>query len=337
MKNITMSDIAKKTGFSVNTVSHALNDKPDISQKTKDIIRKTAEKMGYIANTSAQTLRSGKSKCIAIIVGDISNPHFSILIKEMQTRLHAYGYAAILFNTDEDETLERIAITSALSKGVDGMLLCPAQKSKKNIEFLKTFDIPFILFGRRFEDIPTNFVICDDENGGYTAAEFLLNRNHKKLLFVNAPNYISSAKERLDGAVRAVKERNLPAEVLKCAVVSPTGAEKAIPEILNINSDCTGIICFSDLIAMQVCYFLKQKNKSVPRDVSVIGFDNIASKFKFPLMITSVTSSKTKMSITAVEYLMLLINSPKLNHLPNYQKILSTKIVERESTEFFNK
>ncbi|MFQ9800132.1 MAG: LacI family DNA-binding transcriptional regulator [Clostridia bacterium] len=85
MKNVTLADIANKTGFSVNTVSHALHDKKDISAKTKEQIQAVAKEMGYIRNSSASSLRSGKTKSIAIIVGDISNPHFSIMIKEMET------------------------------------------------------------------------------------------------------------------------------------------------------------------------------------------------------------------------------------------------------------
>lgn len=79
-KTVTLADIAKATGFSANTVSHALNNKPDISEKTKKLIKETAEKMGYIANSSASFLRSGKSKNITIIVPDITNPHFSVVI-----------------------------------------------------------------------------------------------------------------------------------------------------------------------------------------------------------------------------------------------------------------
>ena len=84
---VTLSDIAKKTGFSVNTVSHALKDKPDISEKTKKMIRETADALGYIVNSSASFLRSGVSKNIAVILGDISNPHFSIMVKEIEVLL----------------------------------------------------------------------------------------------------------------------------------------------------------------------------------------------------------------------------------------------------------
>ena len=137
MKRVTLADIAKKCGVSVNTVSHALKDKPDISKKTTERIKKTAEKMGYIQNASASFLRSGFSKSIAIIVGDISNPHFSIMIKEMEQAARTEGYTCFVLNTDENEDLEKEAIVAAISKNVDGIVICPTQKSTKNIEFIK--------------------------------------------------------------------------------------------------------------------------------------------------------------------------------------------------------
>ena len=110
MHNTRLADIAKRTGYSINTVSHALRNKPDVSEKTKSHILQVAQEMGYIENVAASYLRSGKSKSIAIIVGDISNPHFAIMTKEMEACLRTYGYSAFVLNTDEDEELEKRAI-----------------------------------------------------------------------------------------------------------------------------------------------------------------------------------------------------------------------------------
>ncbi len=329
MKKITLSDIAAKTGFSVNTISHALKNKPDISEATKEIIVKTANEMGYIQNSSASALRSGKSKSVAIIVGDISNPHFSIIVKEMESKLREYGYNAFVINTDENEELERAAIISAISKNVDGILICPVQKTTKNIDFLNSGSLPYVLFGRTFNSPYSSYVICDDKQGGFAAAEHLINLNHKNILFINASSYISSAKDRLCGILSAFEKYKIDKNLLKTEECYITGNFELVTEILNKHSDCTGIICFSDLIAMEVCHALKVLGKSVPDDISVIGFDNIASKYYFPLMLTSVTSSKTKMSIKSVDTLMDIIegNSDNIHH------ILNTHVVVRESTK----
>lgn len=328
MKNVTLADIARITGYSINTVSHALNNRSDISEKTKRYIAKTAEEIGYIANVNASALRSGKSKSVAIIVGDISNPHFSIMIKEIEERLCEYEYNAIIMNTDEDETKEFTAIKSAISKNVDGIIICPAQKSRANVDFLNKSGMPYILIGRHFDDKSTSYVVCDDVNGGFAAAEYFIKKGHKKILFLNAPLYISSAKERLKGIKKAFESYNCNMENLLYKEISTTENTESMLKILEKNRECTAIICFSDLVGMQVCNLLKRENKEIPHDISVMGFDNIASKFMFPLMLTSVTSSKTKMSISAVKGIMGLINGEN----SSYQVVLETKVVEREST-----
>ena len=329
MKSVTLSDIAKKTGYSINTVSHALLDKPDISEKTKEYIRATANEMGYIANTAAGALRSGKSKSVAIIVGDISNPHFAIMIKEMEARLRKYGYNAFILNTDEDEKTERSAIISAISKNVDGIIMCPVQKSQANIEFLNKNGVKYVLFGRRFEKSKSSYVICNDYNSGYLAAEHLISLGHRELLFINGPSYVSSARERLEGALAAAEKSGLESGAVKNMELRLNETNTAVQAVLESNPSRSGIICFSDIIALKVCFILKKMGKTVPDDFSVIGFDNIASRFFLPLMLTSATSSKTKMSVKAVDALMDIINNPTAEPL---SFVLPTKLIRRETT-----
>ncbi len=328
MKNITLADIAAKTGFSINTVSHALHNKPDISQKTKEYIIKTANEIGYIANSSASSLRSGKTKSIAIICGDISNPYFSIMIREMEITLKNYGYTSFIINTDENQSIEKNAIISAISRGADGIVLCPVQENKENIDFIKSKKMPYVLIGRRFDEA-SSYVVCDDENGGKLAAMHLFDEGRKKLLFLNGPSYISSASERLSGIKNAFKEADIPLKNLCTEEISIT-TEQTIEALLSKHSDCDAVICFSDLIAMQVCHCLKETGKNIPQDISVIGFDNIASNFYFSPMLSSVTSSKRKMASFAIEALMKMIETDDLTPI---NKVFKTKLILRETTK----
>ena len=120
---VTLKDIAAKTGYSVNTVSRALRDKDDIAVETREMIQRTAREMGHVSNTLAASLRLGYTNTIAVILGDISNPHFSIMMKEIEGYAWKAGYTSILFNTNENEELELAAIQSALNKNVDGIII----------------------------------------------------------------------------------------------------------------------------------------------------------------------------------------------------------------------
>src|SRR5690554_2646292 len=162
---VTLKTIAEATGYSINTVSRALKNKKDISKESRRYIQETAQSLGYVTNAVASALRSGKTGTIAVILGDISNPHFSIMVKEIEEAAHEHGYNIIVINTNEDVERERAAILSAMSKQVDGVILCPTQKSAKNLELMAD-TIPFVVIGRRFTDIETDYVIIDDCKAG---------------------------------------------------------------------------------------------------------------------------------------------------------------------------
>ena len=328
--NVTLKDIAQATGFSANTVSRALADKPDISQETKEIIRARASEMGYIANALASFLRSGVSRNIAIIVGDISNPHFSVMVKEMQTMLQRKGYNSIIFNTEEKAALERQAITTSLSQNVDGIILCPAPGGEANRQLLFSHKKPVVLIGRHYMDstegegMDASYVVCDDVHGGYAATRYLLERGHRRILFLNGPRGISSSVQRLEGYQKAMKEagEDCCRELVHSVPDTPEVAIRKMKDILANTTDYTAVLVFSDILAWQTVCILDRMGKSVPRDCSVVGFDNI--KYPYPVHLTSVSSSKTTMAKRCVEILL-----HELEGNPEKQKVvLETDVVE---------
>ena len=148
-----LTDIAAKTGYTVGTISKALQNREGISPKTRENIIRAAREVGYIANAQAGGLRSGSSKTVAIIVSDIANPLFASEIKQCVQALEASGYRAIVMDTEERSDREEQAIISALSKNVDGVLVCPTQKSKESIQLLQKNGMPFVLLGGRWQDL----------------------------------------------------------------------------------------------------------------------------------------------------------------------------------------
>ena len=203
MKKITLKDIAKELNVTVGTVSHALNGIDDISEETKKRVLKTAKKMGYISNSSAVALRSGKTNTIAMIVPDISNPHIAYQTKLIESKMKEHNYSVFILNTNEDEDIEYKAITTALSKQVDGILICPCQKSTTNIEFLQRVEIPFALVGRFYSELNTDYVCADDFKGGYLAGKFLVEKGRKNPVYFGAYKYIESSVNRFNGIKKA--------------------------------------------------------------------------------------------------------------------------------------
>ena len=115
-RRVKLTDLAEKTGFTVGTISKALQNKEGISQETRETILKAAKEIGYIANSQAGGLRSGSTKTVAIIISDITNPFFAIEIKTCISALEKYGYSAIVMDTDESAEREEQAVISAINK-----------------------------------------------------------------------------------------------------------------------------------------------------------------------------------------------------------------------------
>ena len=304
-QKITLKDIARATGFSVNTVSRALRGKDDISPKTREKIEQARREMGYITNSLASSLRRGYSDTIAVILGDISNPHFSIMMSDIELRARSFGYGAVLLTTNEDEELERNAIQAALNKNVDGIILCPCQKSDENIRYLQSVGVPFVLIGRRFDSVDTDYVICDDEQGGYLATKELIRSGHRRILMLQGAPYISSARERLAGYIRAHEEAGLPVDralVCEGSVMGEKG-NGHYEQIMSRELGFTAVFAFSDLIAWDFWRFLHSKGYTVPEDFSLVGFDHIQSRLYIPYELCSVCSHKKLMSVETVDVL----------------------------------
>lgn len=304
--NVTLRDIAAQTGFSVNTVSRALCGKPEIARKTRETILAAAQEMGHIRNMLASSLRSGVSKTIAVILGDVSNPHFAIMMSEIEHHARSKGYTSFLINTDEDEAHEFAAIQTALNQSVDGIIICPCQKSTRNVEYLQGRGVPFVLIGRRYASLDVPYVVCNDELGGYQAAQHLIKAGHREILLMGGPNYISSAAERRAGYLRALSQAGIPCrqELMAQVPVTANGCAETLEELKAQNIPFTAIFAFSDIIAWKCWSFLARAGLRVPQDVSIIGFDYIHSRLELPVQLTSISSKKRHMSTAAVDLLL---------------------------------
>lgn len=304
-RTVTLKDIAEKTGYSANTVSRALRGKDDISEATVEKIKQTAKEMGYINNTIASSLRLGYTNTIAVILGDISNPHFSIMTKEIENCARQYGYSSFLLNTNEDSENELRSIKTAINKNVDGIIICPVQENEENTKFLIDSGVPFIQIGRKSALPEVNYVICDDVMGGYQATDYLLKKGHERILFLNGPSYVSSAKDRQEGYCKAYQEHALTYDpaLIRQISVSESNVPEIMEQVMRENLQFTAIFGFSDSVAWEAWTWLHKHGKRVPEDYSLIGFDHIQSKMAIPFQLTTIGFYKTKMSVMAVECL----------------------------------
>ncbi len=320
---ITLKDIACATGFTVNTVSHALNDKPDISDSTKKLIRLKAEELGYVKNIIASSMRTGYTKTLAVIMSDISNPFFGIMVKLIENYARKFDYNTFIINTDEDSNLEMLAIYSALGKKVDGIILCPCQKNRESIDFLKQSGCPFVLLGRHFSDLDVDFVSSDDVTGAFLATEHLIKLGMKDILYLNGPPYISSAIERLAGYRSALKKYGLAYNSKLVRRVPTIGGRctSIFRKLVSEQIEYDAVFAFSDLVAMEAISNIPDKN------IPVIGYDNIMSDMRFPYPLSSIDYNKKQLAEQLVSALLKKIRGDA--DAVSIQKYMATHLVVR--------
>ena len=331
-RRVTITDLAKKTGHSAGTVSKALKGAKGIAPETRDEIIRAARTEGYIVNIQASALRSGLSRTVAIIVTDIANPLFAILIKLCISRLETYGYRAILMATEENASQEEQAIVSAIHQNVDGVLLCPTQKSLAGIELLRRNRVPFVLLGRRDQrDAEMDYVVCDDRLGGYLAGQHLVSLGHERILVVLPNDEISSAQERLEGFSQAMAEagKELRGEWILRSEATGEGIGRRVLDALKANDGCTAVFSFSDYITWEILYALSGANIRVPEDLSIVSFDNVQSRLCFPPPLTTIHYPKKEIADRSVDLLLARIQDPEK---PWEHVMCESYLVVRETT-----
>jgi LacI family transcriptional regulator len=328
-KRVTQKDIANATGYALITVSKALRDKKDIAEQTKKTIREAAARLGYVKNYNATNLRLGSTRTIALVISDIINPLFAIIVRDAELYARKRGYTVIVMNTAENIEYELAAIRTAISMNVDGVLLFPCQQDSGTMDILKAHNIPCVLMGRQFRRKLHAAVVFDDLKGGYLATDFLLSRGYRRILMLNAPLYISSAARRYEGYLKAHRDRGIrPDSGLAINCTSRIdGCADAIRPLAGKRFDA--VFAFNDLLAFKAIHTLRELDMPVPERVGIVGFDDIMSVVPFPFPLTTISVPTLEIAHQAVD---MLIDMLKSGSITKEQRVLDVSLIVRAST-----
>jgi LacI family transcriptional regulator len=314
MKRITLHDIALECGYTANTVSRAMRGDERLPQATRDRITAIANRMGYIPNIPASSLRSKSTRTFALIVNDIHNQHYSILLSEMDNHLRALNYNMMIMCMKLDERLAESLIQVAISLSVDGIFYFPYHGHREHIDMMRNNNMPFVLIDRWIEGVSADTVRCDDETGGYLAGKHLLQLGHRRFLFVAGVLTCSSQLDRQRGFMRALSEYGLTesaVRVLAWENYLQAIADEALGQAL-MPLTYTGVVTFSDEIGYHVLNAFGTLRVRVPDDVSVISFDHIHGGIPYLPSLTSIASEQGELASRAVHALCDRVQMPNL-------------------------
>ncbi len=276
---ITMEDIARISGYSRITVSAALRNKAGVSEKARKKIMEVAEKYNYTPNLMAMSLKGQPSHLIGVVVRDICNPYYGLIIEGIESAVSSQGYTLLTLSTREDHEREVQALRTLSSYQVDGLILAP---------ILRGIDLEHIwLFSRNgkplitFEKVPGfgfDYVDFEDEKGGYLATEYLIKKGHRRICYLAGPETSKSSHERYEGFQKALSAHGIASEENRKIVCGNSSHERfcAASALLSdpVNRP-TALFCFSDLVTVDVYKAAQNLGLHIPQDLSVIGFDDI--------------------------------------------------------------
>lgn len=301
---IKLKDIAKATGYSVNTISRALRDMPDIAEETKKLISEKAKKMGYVPNKTAASLRTRRSMTIGVVIPSKTYPLHSNLLTELTFAASATGYSLLFFQSRDDGTLSEI--DAACEHGVDGMIFFAYYNSlPQAAKRLISLSLPFVLLGEKDFSEPCDTVTIDNENATFRLIQHLQQKGHRNIVYISADEPVLHVQRRMRGFLRAMEAAGCPKSMRQVfTVTNPMEDRSWLPACLQRYPDATAFVALNDMLALLLMDYLIRQGKRVPEDVSVAGFDNILSCL-YPVQL--LTSVEVNLKRTAQESIDILL------------------------------
>lgn len=339
MLKVTLKKIASTLGVSTATVSKALKDYPDISEKTKKKVKSLAASLNYKPNSFAQSLRNQESKIIGLIIPTIVHHFFSNIINGVIDAASEQGYLVITLQSNESYEDEKNKINLLIEKNVDGLLLSLSDKTVnyKHINRLIDDGVPVVLYDKISRSVNCSKVIINDFAAAFNATQYLIDTGCKKIAHIRGPLKPQTTIDRFMGYKKALEVNNISFDDSLVYVSDSLSFENGYniaPKIINDHNDVDAIFSFTDLVATGVLIRFKELGILVPEQISIIGFSNwFLSKITSPTLST-VDQPGYEMGRKAFT---LLYN--ELNQIRNGEPIkheiveIATKVIPRNSTK----
>lgn len=327
---VTLKDIAKKSGFSIATVSKVLNNKKGISSKTREKILKIAKELNYIPSYPAISVKSNKTNTIGLLISDIANPFFPEIVKGIERVAYNHGFNLILCNTNEDEKREDIYIDLLLKKRIDGLIAVPSNfRDRKKWKTILTFGIPLLILDRKIKNLDTDYVVVDNAEGAFKGISHLIDMGHSKIGILTGDLKISTGKERFQGVLKAVKLYGIEKDiVIVDSKFTKEAAFNATKYLLNGKKEITAIFFPNNITTLGGLKAISEAKLKIPHEISVISFDDMEWFSLYTPPITAIAQPSYTIGTTAAT---ILIHRIKDKNFTFQNIVLKTNLIQRAS------
>ncbi len=329
----TIKDIAKKLGVSASTVSRALKDHPDISQETRELVKKTAQELDYQPNSLALGLHSGKSNIIGVVIPQIKHHFFSAVISGIEECARQAGYNVMICQSNESFEREVSNIKTLVSLRVDGILISITKETKSYDHLFNVMNrkMPIVFFDRPPHATLCDRCIIDDYAAAYAAVEHLISIGRKNIIHFSGPDNVRIGADRKRGFIDAMKRHKIykgDEQIFKCDKFGE--AVKIVENFCKTDNIPEAIFAVNDMTAIGAITSFTKNGVKIPEQVAVAGFTNgLISQVTTP-QLTTIDQNGSLIGQKATNLLIKRIETQIFE--PFETVIVPTKLIVRGST-----
>ncbi|TDM14332.1 LacI family DNA-binding transcriptional regulator [Macrococcus bovicus] len=315
----TIKDVAEYSGVSVATVSRAVNNSGYVHEDTRKKIDAAIKALNYRPNETARSLYNKKSKIIGLLLPDISNPFFTLVARGVEDAALQRGYHIIIGNSDQNVEKESRYIETFKVNNCAGFISSTLQMIDAS-QYISNLGMAHVTLDRTDD---TSFAVeADHYKGGRLQATHLVEQGCRRLLVVYGNQKFSSFKKRFEGARDALGEFDVEFDAVELA------SDEIDESLMTQLADYDGLICYNDLVAIQLLGLLQRYGQRVPDDIQVVGYDDILiSSHTYPSL-TTIHQPAYRLGRIACDQLIALLNDEKIDR---YMSI-DVHLIAREST-----
>jgi len=285
----TIKDVAKEAGVSIATVSRVVNKSPQASKKAIEKVTEAMQKLGYRPNEAARSLVSQKTNIIGVLVGDVSDPFFGLLIKAVDKVAYEHGKHTIIGNGYHDAEKEHDAIELLIKNRCDALIIHSKSLSDNELIAYAKEIKGMVIINRHIQEIADRCISLDNYTGAYLATQHLIHHGHKNIACIASNHQIEDAKDRKKGHLAALKDNNivLSNDYITCNNPDADGGIAALKSLIEKPIQFTAVVAYNDYMAAGALATAQEYGIKVPEQLSIVGFDDgLIAHYLYPSLTT---------------------------------------------------
>jgi LacI family transcriptional regulator len=314
------------------TVSRVLNNSGYVSMDARQRVEAAIAELGYVPNTLARSLRSKRTRTLALVLSDITNPFFTTVARGVEDVANEQGFNVILCNTDESEEKQCRYLITLLQKRVDGVLLVPAGSTAGPVTWVQDRGVPVVVIDRRVPAASVDVVRGDSEGGAYCLVKLLIELGHKRIAVLSGPERVSTAADRVAGYWRAMAEAGLccDSDLIRHDAFSQASGYRMAQQMLQLSPPPTALFAANNFIAIGAYRALRDAGLRVPEDISLVAFDDLPASLVMEPFLTVAGQPAYEMGCQATE--LLLARLAGEGPAEPQEVVLPTELIVRRSS-----